>query len=259
MRQIFAIIVFLSLTLTAGCQSTKSVGDSSASAKPSSTAIDESAKPAAQTAKSSAQTFKQKLSAMSLRELKAAGYSAMKAQNYRLAERYLTAAYYRYEGKAKLALNLGVIYRKSKRFKQAKIMFRAVVDLDPKGIIKLSPAAAKRSKVKTLIELATLNWNLSGEHDAAMKLTPNLRKGKEIYEEFCSEKCHLKEAGGSHSGTYPQIASQHRSVLLKQLADIRSKNRDNPKMFRWAQASEIGGEQAMADVTAYIARLPMRS
>jgi cytochrome c553 len=46
-------------------------------------------------------------------------------------------------------------------------------------------------------------------------------------------------------------------VLIKQLADIRAKNRDNPTMYPFAQPSEIGGAQAIADVTAYIEKLPM--
>ena len=46
-------------------------------------------------------------------------------------------------------------------------------------------------------------------------------------------------------------------MLIKQLADIRSKNRDNPTMYPFALPESIGGTQAMADVTAYIAKLPM--
>jgi cytochrome c553 len=46
-------------------------------------------------------------------------------------------------------------------------------------------------------------------------------------------------------------------VLIKQLADIRAKNRDNPTMYPFALPSSIGDAQALADVTAYIATLPM--
>lgn len=46
-------------------------------------------------------------------------------------------------------------------------------------------------------------------------------------------------------------------MLIKQLTDIREGNRDNPTMYPFALPSEIGGEQSVADVIAYIAKLPM--
>jgi cytochrome c553 len=45
--------------------------------------------------------------------------------------------------------------------------------------------------------------------------------------------------------------------LVKQLSDIRAKNRDNPTMYPFALPESIGDEQALADVVAYIAKLPM--
>ena len=46
-------------------------------------------------------------------------------------------------------------------------------------------------------------------------------------------------------------------MLIKQLADIRALNRDNPTMYPFALPRAIGDEQALADVTAYIEKLPM--
>jgi len=100
------------------------------------------------------------------------------------------------------------------------------------------------------------SWNQSGgEKDEAMHLKPNLENGLEVFE-VCSA-CHLPEGWGAKEGTFPQLAGQHRTVLIKQLADIRAKNRDNPTMYPFALPSEIGGPQALADVTGYIAKLPM--
>ncbi len=99
-------------------------------------------------------------------------------------------------------------------------------------------------------------WNQGGgEQDEAMHLEPDLENGLEVYE-VCSA-CHLPEGWGAKEGTFPQLAGQHRTVLIKQLADIRAKNRDNPTMYPFALPSEIGGPQALADVTGYIAKLPM--
>ncbi len=94
-----------------------------------------------------------------------------------------------------------------------------------------------------------------GERIEAMHLTPDHENGIEVFE-VCSG-CHLTEGWGQKDGTFPQLAGQHQSVLIKQLADIRSKNRDNPTMYPFALPESIGGTQAMADVTAYIAKLPM--
>ncbi|MEO5367354.1 MAG: c-type cytochrome [Magnetococcus sp. WYHC-3] len=101
-----------------------------------------------------------------------------------------------------------------------------------------------------------LAWNEGGgEKDEALHLEPNLEHGREVYE-VCSG-CHLPEGWGTKEGTFPQLAGQHRVVLIKQLADIRALNRDNPTMYPFALPSEIGGAQSIADVTEYIARLPM--
>lgn len=101
-------------------------------------------------------------------------------------------------------------------------------------------------------------WNAEGgEKDEAMKLTPNLEHGKEVYE-VCAA-CHLPEGSGSKDGTFPQIAGQHFEVIIKQLSDIRALNRDNPTMYPFALPKEIGGVQSISDVAAYIAKLPMTS
>lgn len=93
------------------------------------------------------------------------------------------------------------------------------------------------------------------EREEAMSLIPDISRGAEIYE-TCSV-CHMPEGWGTPNGAYPQIAGQHREVTIKQLADIRAKNRDNPSMYPFAIPEEIGGPQAIADVAAYIEGLKM--
>lgn len=100
------------------------------------------------------------------------------------------------------------------------------------------------------------HWNEGGgEQDEAMHLEPDLENAIDVYE-VCAA-CHLLEGWGLPDGTFPQLAGQHRSVLIKQLADIRALNRDNPTMYPFALPKSIGGSQALADVTAYIELLPM--
>jgi cytochrome c553 len=103
---------------------------------------------------------------------------------------------------------------------------------------------------------AAAGWNEGGgEQDEALHLIPDHEGGIEVYE-VCSA-CHQLNGWGLTDGTFPQIAGQHFNVIIKQLADIRALNRDNPTMYPFALPSEIGGPQAIADVAEYISKLPM--
>ncbi len=93
------------------------------------------------------------------------------------------------------------------------------------------------------------------EYEAALTLPPNLENGKKVYK-ICSV-CHAPEGWGLESGAYPQVAGQLNTVIIKQLADIRARNRDNPTMRPFTSSALLGGTQELADVAAYIAQLPM--
>ena len=133
-------------------------------------------------------------------------------------------------------------------------------------------------KLKPVLQLATVSlglllsgasnaWNeAGGEKDEAMTLQADKQRGIAVYE-VCSA-CHLLEGWGLKDGTFPQLAGQHRNVLIKQMADIRAGNRDNPTMYPFALDDQIMGAagykkgdikpaQLVADVTDYIAKLPM--
>lgn len=92
------------------------------------------------------------------------------------------------------------------------------------------------------------------ELQQALQLTPDINNGKKVYA-LCST-CHYRNGWGKQDGSFPVIAGQHRQVLIKQLADIRSRKRNNPTMFPFSDPATLGGVQAIADVTAYIASLP---
>ncbi len=87
----------------------------------------------------------------------------------------------------------------------------------------------------------------------AQKLIPDIENGKKIYP-LCAS-CHMKSGWGKKDGSFPVIAGQHRNVLIKQLEDIRTKNRDNPTMYPFTDPASIGGLQGISDVTAYIASM----
>ncbi len=88
----------------------------------------------------------------------------------------------------------------------------------------------------------------------AIALTADIKHGQKIYR-LCAN-CHMQNGWGKQDGSFPVIAGQHKNVLIKQLEDIRSKNRNNPTMYPFTEPGSIGGLQGIADVTAYIATLP---
>jgi cytochrome c553 len=97
-------------------------------------------------------------------------------------------------------------------------------------------------------------WNEAiGEKAKALELTGDVENGEEAYE-VCSA-CHLPSGAGRPDGTFPQLAGQHTTVLIKQIADIREGRRDNPIMYPFAKT--LIDPQELADVAAYIETLPI--
>ena len=91
------------------------------------------------------------------------------------------------------------------------------------------------------------------EYDEALTLTPDVANGLTLYRDCAA--CHLPEGWGYTTGSVPQIAGQHRKVVIKQLADFRAANRDSVLMAPYATVESIGGAQALADVAEYISTL----
>jgi len=88
------------------------------------------------------------------------------------------------------------------------------------------------------------------EFERAIALEPNVDAGRGIYRECAA--CHMPEGQGLDNGMVPQLAGQHRSVIIKQLADIRAGSRTNPLMAPYSSVSSLGNAQAVADVAGYI-------
>ncbi len=102
------------------------------------------------------------------------------------------------------------------------------------------------------IESEDYVWNArDGEHLEALELTGDLERGEEAYE-ICGA-CHLPSGAGRPDGTFPQLAGQHTTVQIKQMADIRAGIRDNPTMYPFAIT--LVDPQELADVAAYVESL----
>ena len=116
----------------------------------------------------------------------------------------------------------------------------------------------RRSASAALLALAPVvaaDAPLDSELDHAMDLTPDVENGRDLYRVCVG--CHTPTAWGTPDGELPQLAGQHRSVLIKQIADIRAGNRDTPLMALFAREEVLGGPQGIADVVGYIETLPM--
>lgn len=68
--------------------------------------------------------------------------------------------------------------------------------------------------------------------------------------------CHRVGALGRADGSYPRLAGQHATVLIKQLADVRSGRRNNPKMLPFADHQSLS-VQEIADIATYLQALPV--
>lgn len=78
-------------------------------------------------------------------------------------------------------------------------------------------------------------------------------RGQAAYE-VC-QGCHQPNALGRTDGSYPRLAGQHASVLVKQMLDIRSGRRFNPKMRPFIDEALVS-TQDVVDIAAYLAALP---
>lgn len=102
------------------------------------------------------------------------------------------------------------------------------------------------------IEDKDYRWNAGqGEKVAALRMPGDARRGEDVYQ-ICAA-CHLPSGAGRPDGSFPQLAGQHSTVLLKQIADIRAGLRDNPTMYPFAAL--LTDPQELADVAAYIQNL----
>lgn len=100
-----------------------------------------------------------------------------------------------------------------------------------------------------------IEWSrMLPERAQVLSLTPDAPRGEKVFA-LC-QGCHRAGALGRPDGTYPRLAGQHASVLIKQLTDVRAGLRSNPKMLPFADEHELT-PQDIADVAAYLQALPV--
>ncbi|HYB65753.1 MAG TPA: c-type cytochrome [Steroidobacteraceae bacterium] len=92
------------------------------------------------------------------------------------------------------------------------------------------------------------------ELHAALEATPDGAHGARLFA-ICTE-CHGPHGEGNASGWPPQIAGQHRRVIIRELVDYRAGLRWYDPMERVAGRHVLGSTREIADVAAYAASLP---
>lgn len=132
--------------------------------------------------------------------------------------------------------------------KKTLVLAIAAILIPTTAALAQAPAAKKAG-----IESKDYKWNAQeGEKVEALKLKGDAKNGAETYE-VCGA-CHLPNGAGRPDGTFPQLAGQHATVLIKQIADIRSGLRDNPTMYPFAKEAMVN-PQELADTSAFIQTL----
>ncbi len=96
--------------------------------------------------------------------------------------------------------------------------------------------------------------NDNKEAERASTLTPNIKNGQMVFK-TCA-LCHSPEGWGTKDGATPEIAGQHRTVIIKQLIYIQLGNRDNPTMVPFTMPM-VMNYQAFVDIAAYVEQLKM--
>jgi cytochrome c553 len=109
-----------------------------------------------------------------------------------------------------------------------------------------SPLAAPMRTALSSPDDVSLSLRAALEHEG------DVGRGREAY--VSCAVCHMNDGSGHTDGTFPQLAGQHSSVIIKQLIDIREGRRMNPLMLPFA--NRLSGSQEIANVALYVSLLP---
>ena len=110
--------------------------------------------------------------------------------------------------------------------------------------------AAAPAPHKEGIEGKDYKWNAQeSEKMEALKKKGRIKEGEEAYE-ACGA-CHLPSGAGRPDGTFPQLAGQHTTVLIKQMTDVRASRRRNDKMLPFVDRHVLS-PQDIADIAVYL-------
>lgn len=92
------------------------------------------------------------------------------------------------------------------------------------------------------------------EFDAVLRSKADVAHGQMLFETCAA--CHGSNGAGASDGTVPAIAAQHFRVIARELVDYRNDKRWDERMEHFTDKHHLSGAQDIADVAAYVSRLP---
>lgn len=115
-------------------------------------------------------------------------------------------------------------------------------------------ALALVAAARALAAQALAAAELSEEQKAALALQGDPARGAALYQPCVG--CHRQDGSGRSSGAYPRLAGQYSTVIVKQLLDIQSGRRSNPRMEPFLSDHGMTPHE-VADLAAYLQSLPI--
>jgi len=92
------------------------------------------------------------------------------------------------------------------------------------------------------------------EFASVLRYQPNEAHGQKLFDTCAA--CHGNDGSGASDGTVPAVAAQHFRVVVHALVSYRYKERSDPRMQHFTDDHHLSGLQDIADVAAYVSRLP---
>jgi cytochrome c553 len=92
------------------------------------------------------------------------------------------------------------------------------------------------------------------EFDSVLRRKANGAHGQTLFDTCAA--CHGTDGAGASDGTVPALAAQHFRVVVRELVSYRHENRSDERMEHFTKDHHLSGAQDIADVAAYVSRLP---
>ena len=93
------------------------------------------------------------------------------------------------------------------------------------------------------------------EYEQVLRSNPDLVHGEALIATCAA--CHGPQGAGVSDGSVPAIAGQHFRVIVRQLVDFRHDTRWDLRMQHFTDQHHLSGAQDVADVAAFISRMPI--
>jgi cytochrome c553 len=93
------------------------------------------------------------------------------------------------------------------------------------------------------------------EFDQVLRSKPDLEHGEALFAACAA--CHGSQGGGVADYTVPAIAGQRFRVIARQLVDYRHDKRWDLRMQHFADQHHLSGPADIADVAAFVSRMPI--